>query len=323
MTIRVGTRGSALALAQAGRIADRLAAASDEEVVLVPISSEGDTDSSSLSAIGGRGVFAGALREALLADRCDVLVHSLKDLPTIPAEGLVVAAVPERADARDALCAPSGATLDSLPIGARVGTGSPRRIAQLRRRRPDIEVVDIRGNVDTRLRRASEGDLDAVVLSAAGLERLGRESEISELLDLEQWPTAPGQGALAIEVRARDVPHLAPPYPDPTAFGAAIGGLTDPRSEYAVLAEREVLRGLDAGCAAPVGVSARLVGGTLALHAVVYAPSGAAVVEQRTTEPFSADDLSTLQGAAQRAARVVVTGLFDGGAAELAPLVAS
>lgn len=323
MTIRVGTRGSALALAQAGRIAERLAAASDEEVVLVPISSEGDVDSSSLSAIGGRGVFAGALREALLANRCDVLVHSLKDLPTVPAEGLIVAAVPERADARDALCAPSGATLATLPEGARVGTGSPRRIAQLRRRRPDLEVVDIRGNVDTRLRRASEGDLDAVVLSVAGLERLGRTAEISQVLDLDEWPTAPGQGALAIEVRAEDVAHLAVPFPPATSLGAAVDGLTDPLSEYAVLAEREVLRGLDAGCSAPIGVSARLSGDSLVLHAVVYAPSGETVVEERSSERFVPDDLSTLQAAAHRAARSVVTGLFDQGAAELAPLGAS
>ncbi|BDI21292.1 hydroxymethylbilane synthase [Herbiconiux sp. L3-i23] len=323
MTIRVGTRGSALALAQAGHIADRLAEAADEEVVLVPISSEGDIDSSSLSVIGGRGVFAGALREALLAGRCDVLVHSLKDLPTVPAEGLVVAAVPERADARDVLCARDGATLDTLPAGARVGTGSPRRIAQLRRRRPDLEIVDLRGNVDTRLLRAKTGDLDAVVLSLAGLERLGRADEVTEYLDLDAWPTAAGQGALAIEVREADAAHLRPPFPEPGPVGRALRGLSDATSEHCIAAERDVLRGLDAGCTAPIGVSARIIDGELALHAVVYAPSGEANVEHRATAPFDSDDLSTLQDAAAALARETVTALLDDGAADLAPVGAA
>lgn len=320
MTIRVGTRGSALALAQAGHIADVLAEASDEEVVLVPISSEGDTDSSSLSKIGGRGVFAGALREALFAGRCDVLVHSLKDLPTIPAEGLVIAAVPERADARDVLCARDGATLRALPQGARVGTGSPRRMAQLRAVRPDLEIVDIRGNVDTRLRRVQTGDLDAVVLSYAGLERLGRTDEVTDSFELDEWPTAAGQGALAIEVRAEDAAHLLPPFPEPGSVGRAVRVLSDAVTEQCVTAERGVLRGLDAGCVAPIGVSAQAVDGELTLHAVVYSPSGGSAVEHRATAPFDPEDLSTLHDAADRLARVTVTTLLDNGAGDIAPI---
>jgi hydroxymethylbilane synthase len=204
-TLRVGTRASALAVAQSTTVAERLAAATGHEVELVRVHTEGDRTQAtgeSLS-LGGTGVFASALREALLADECDVLVHSLKDLPTASHPGLHIGAIPGRADARDALCARDGLTLETLPQGARVGTGSPRRVAQLLARRPDLEVVPIRGNVDTRLRRL-EDDLDAVVLAAAGLGRLGRSASVTDLLGLGPWPSAPGQGALAVEVREGD-----------------------------------------------------------------------------------------------------------------------
>jgi hydroxymethylbilane synthase len=176
--IRIGTRGSALALAQTGTVARSLSGKTGRPVELVTISTEGDRSKESLASLGGTGVFASALRDALLAGECDAIVHSLKDLPTAPHPGLVIAAIPRREDARDALCARDGLTLDTLPEGARVGTGSPRRQAQLRARRPDVEVVDIRGNIDSRLRRVGD-DLDAVILAAAGLGRIGRLDAIS------------------------------------------------------------------------------------------------------------------------------------------------
>ena len=158
--IRVGTRGSALAMAQTTTVANRIAAIAGVEVEIIPITTHGDTSRDSLASLGGTGVFASALRDALLADECDVIVHSLKDLPTAVHPGLRIGATPKRADARDVVCARDGLTLDSLPDGAKVGTGSPRRAAQLRARRPELEVVDIRGNVDTRLAFVADGVLE-------------------------------------------------------------------------------------------------------------------------------------------------------------------
>ena len=264
-SIRIGTRGSALALAQAGLIADRIAAISGESVELIPIKSEGDHNTASLATVGGTGIFATALREALLADRCDLLVHSFKDLPTVPYEGLRVGAVPKRADARDALCARDGLGLDTLAPGARVGTGSPRRIAQLRARRSDLDIVDIRGNVDTRLGRVASGDLDAVLLAAAGLGRLGRLDAVTELLELSDWPTAPGQGALALEVRQASDPRI----------DGILSAVNHTASALAATAERAVLAGLEAGCSAPIGATAMVDGEMLFLTATVYQPDGA------------------------------------------------
>ncbi|MFD1715193.1 hydroxymethylbilane synthase [Amnibacterium flavum] len=320
MTIRIGTRASALALAQTGHVADALTAASGADIEIVTITSEGDVNSSSLSRIGGTGVFAGALRDALIAGRCDIIVHSLKDLPTVPFEGLVLAAVPPRADARDALCARDGATLATLPAAARVGTGSPRRRAQLLAQRPDLDVVDIRGNVDTRLSRVRQGDLDAVVLSYAGLERLGRLDEATDVLDLVDWPTAPGQGALAIEVRAADAAHLWAPYPEATVVGAAVSALSDPVSSYAVTAERAVLRGLEAGCTAPVAAAATVGDGRISLNAVVFSADGTKSISRGADAAYDSTDLSTLQVAADRLGREVALALLDAGAAELAPM---
>lgn len=264
--IRIGTRGSALALAQAGLIADQVVAASGATVELVPIKSEGDHNRESLATLGGTGIFASALREALIAGRCDLVVHSLKDLPTGPYEGLRIGAIPKRADARDALCGRGGVTVDTLASGARVGTGSPRRVAQLRARRPDLEVVDLRGNVDTRLGRVRDGDLDAVVLAAAGLGRLDRLDAVSELFDLGDWPTAPGQGALAVEVRDASEARL----------DRLLAGLNHTATQLATLAERSVLAGLEAGCSAPVGATAVVDGELLLLTATVYRPDGTA-----------------------------------------------
>jgi hydroxymethylbilane synthase len=238
-------------------IADRLGAE------LVTITSEGDRSTASLSSLGGTGVFATALREALLAGEVDALVHSFKDLPTVPAQGLSIAAVPVRADARDALCARDDLTLDLLPERARVGTGSPRRRAQLLARRPDLQVVDIRGNVDTRLGRIADGAadrLDAVVLAAAGLGRIGRADAATELLDLNRWPTAPAQGALAVETRSGDERLASKLDHRPTRIAAE--------------AERTVLARLEAGCSAPIGAHAFIEDGLLFLTATVYRADG-------------------------------------------------
>jgi hydroxymethylbilane synthase len=262
--VRIGTRASALALAQAGLIADRIAAKFAVDVELVPITSEGDRNKASLATLGGTGVFANALRQALIAGRCDLLVHSFKDLPTVPYEDLRIGAVPKREDPRDTLCARDGWTLTSLPAGSRVGTGSPRRVAQLKSSRPDLDVVDLRGNVDTRLGRVNADDLDAVVLAAAGLTRLGRLDAVTEFLDLADWPTAPGQGALAIEARGGSELLL----------DRILDGLDHGTSHLTALAERSVLARLQAGCSAPIGATAVVDGELLLLTASVYQPDG-------------------------------------------------
>lgn len=301
MTLRIGTRASALAMAQTGQMADRLTRESGEPVEIVRITTAGDRSTASLASLGGTGVFAAALREALLAGECDIVVHSLKDLPTSPLPGLVVAATPKRADARDALCARDGFTLETLPVGARIGTGSPRRRAQLLSMRPDLETVDIRGNVDTRLGRVSAGDLDAVVLAAAGLGRLGRLDAATQLLELSEWPTAPGQGSLALEVRAGEE-HL-------------VSALDHPATRLIVETERGVLARLEAGCAAPVGVTAMLDGGLLFASARVYSLDGSSMLTSShalypADTPAPADEL----------ARRIADELLAAGAAELAPL---
>ena len=198
MKLRLGTRASALALAQSGHVAEALRA-HGHEVELVHVVTRGDTSTEAITQLGSTGVFVTALRDALLAGEVDLAVHSYKDLPTAPCEGLVIAAVPPRQDARDALVARDGLTLGELPAGSRVGTGSPRRTAQLLALGMGLDVVPVRGNVDTRVRMVSEGALDAVVLARAGLARLGRLGEVTETLDPLQMLPAPAQGALAIE----------------------------------------------------------------------------------------------------------------------------
>ncbi len=306
--LRIGTRGSALALAQTTAVA-RALEKSGAEVELVTITTEGDTSKASLASLGGSGVFASALRDALLDGRVDAIVHSLKDLPTAPLPGLRIAAIPKREDARDALCARDGLTLDSLPEGATVGTGSPRRRAQLLARRPDLEVVDIRGNVDTRLAQvgASSGSatpLDAVVLAAAGLTRLGRLDAVTEFLGIDGWPTAPGQGAVAIEVRAGEEKSVA--------------ALDHKATRTIVEAEREVLALLEAGCAAPVGVNAFVDDGLLFLSARVYSLDGT----ERLTSSHALYLSDVKQPGSELAARVARE-LLDAGAARLAPLGAA
>jgi hydroxymethylbilane synthase len=247
--VRLGTRGSALALAQSGLVAAAIRERTGQPVDLVEISTAGDRSSVPVAQLG-IGVFVSALREALLAKEIDLAVHSYKDLPTAPAEGFCLAAVPAREDPRDVLVARAGMTLNDLPPNARIGTGAVRRIAQLNALGRGFTCVPIRGNVDTRLRKVADGDLDAVVLAHAGLARLGRAGEATEVLDPMLMLPAPAQGALAVECRAEDgdLIHL-------------LGALDDPASRAAVTAERALLAELAAGCSAPVAALAVLAEG--------------------------------------------------------------
>ncbi|HEU5469820.1 MAG TPA: hydroxymethylbilane synthase [Actinophytocola sp.] len=246
-TIRVGTRGSALALAQTGLVVDELERAG-ARIEVVTVSTPGDRSAAPVTELGV-GVFTSALRDALAAGTVDVAVHSYKDLPTARDPRVSLAAVPVRADARDVLVARDGLTLGELPTGARVGTGSPRRAAQLHALGFGLEVVPIRGNVDTRIGKVTDGELDGVVLARAGLQRLGRLDVITEVIDPIQMLPAPAQGALAIECRVddMDVEHLIRSTVDDPATRAAVG------------AERALLAALEAGCSAPVGALADVV----------------------------------------------------------------
>lgn len=330
--IRLGTRASALATTQSGLVARRLEELTGRPVELVHIKTEGDVKTGSLASLGGTGVFVTALREALLDGRCDVAVHSLKDLPTTPAEGLTYV-TPEREDPRDALCARDGLTLATLPHGGRVGTGSPRRAAQIRAARPDLDVVDIRGNVGTRLDRAlgPDADLDAVVLAYAGLSRLGRTEVISEVLDVDVVSPAPGQGALAVEVRTADIVSDAgaPVAPDPSTgsghrLAEAIHLLDHRPTRLAVLAERSVLARLEAGCAAPVGAYATVTGTVLELRSVVAAVDGSEQMSRRGEALLSQDVApEALDDAARTLGITIAENLLADGAERLAPLSAT
>ncbi|WP_433290009.1 hydroxymethylbilane synthase [Pseudonocardia sp. CA-142604] len=247
MTLRIGTRPSTLALAQSTLVAERLRSAG-YDVELVEVSTSGDRSMVPVAELGV-GVFVSALREALVSGQVDVAVHSYKDLPTAPDRRLHLAAVPPREDPRDALVARDGMVLGELPPGARVGTGAARRRAQLDALGLGIEVVPIRGNVDTRVGKVHSGELDAVVVAAAGLRRLGRIDEATELLDPLQMLPAPAQGALAVECRADDL-----------ELGRALAlALDDEFTRAAVIAERAVLATLEAGCSAPVAALADVV----------------------------------------------------------------
>lgn len=260
---RIGTRGSRLALWQANHIADRLRAAGSV-VELVIIQTQGDrVQERPLAQIGGDGLFTKAIQEALLDHSADIAVHSLKDLPTAPVAGLTLAAVPERAPTRDAFISRRHSRFDALPQGARVATGSLRRKAQIRHRRPDLELVEIRGNVDTRLRKLDEQGLDGLILAEAGLQRLGLEAVITELLDQDWMVPAVGQGALGLECRSDD-----------TAVLAALASLDDAATHNAVLAERAFLLALGGGCLVPIGAHGRVSGNHLNLRGVVVSPDG-------------------------------------------------
>ncbi|MET9054516.1 hydroxymethylbilane synthase [Streptomyces bacillaris] len=292
--LRLGTRRSQLAMAQSGMVADAVREVTGRAVELVEITTYGDVSREHLAQIGGTGVFVAALREALLRGEVDFAVHSLKDLPTSQPDELVLAAVPQREDPRDALVARDGLTFEQLPDGARVGTGSPRRMAQLnahaRSHGLRIETVPIRGNVDTRIGFVRDGELDAVVLAAAGLSRLGRTGEVTDFLPVDTVLPAPGQGALAIECAASSAD-----------LAAALAELDDPYTRAAVTAERALLAALEAGCSAPVGALADLlvdgqVVNELRLRGVVGTTDGSSLVQLSTTGPVptSYDDAAAL-----------------------------
>lgn len=274
-TLRLGTRRSALALVQADLVADAIRVRTGRAVELIEITTHGDVSAEPLARIGGTGVFVSALRDAVLSGDVDLAVHSYKDLPTAPAPGLVIAAVPAREDPRDVLVARDGRKLADLPAGAVVGTGSPRRAAQLRAIRPDLDIRPIRGNVDTRIRLVSSGEVDAVVLARAGLARLGRLDEAAQILDVDEMLPAPAQGALAVEC-ASD-----------TDLAAQLAVLDDPYSRAAVVAERAVLAALEAGCSAPVGAYAVATDSEIFLRATVVSSDGAARVRMSTTGPVA------------------------------------
>ncbi|RBY75060.1 hydroxymethylbilane synthase [Geodermatophilus sp. TF02-6] len=304
--MRLGTRASQLATTQSRTVADAITAASGVPVELVHISTEGDRSSAAIAQLGGTGVFVTTIRRALADGTVDVAVHSYKDLPTLPEPGLAIAAVPPREDPRDALVARGGLTLGELPAGARVGTGAPRRVAQLRALGLGLEVVPIRGNVDTRMARVvgrvgQDADLDAVVLARAGLARLGRLDAVTETLDPLQVLPAPAQGALAVECRADDV-----------RTRRLLGALDDPATRACVLAERTTLAALEAGCIAPVAAYAELAEGEdgpeLFLRASVTALDGGDAVRGSATGA-PAD--------AERLGRELAADLLDRGAADL------
>jgi hydroxymethylbilane synthase len=278
--IRIGTRGSKLALWQAEWVSAQLQQRGID-TQLVIISTQGDVTTGSLSQGGGQGLFTKEIQRELLEDRVDVAVHSLKDLPTLPVEGLVLAAVPCRETTADCLISRDNLKFDQLRSGAIVGTGSTRRAAQLRAWRHDIEIQDIRGNVDSRLRKLQEGHYDAIVLAAAGLTRLKLIGNITELLDQERVLPAVGQGALGLECRA-----------DNASAVAALQKLNDADSLSAVTAERELLRTLMAGCLAPVAALATVAQDELKLRARVLSIDGTQILE------------ASISGVALEAARI-------------------
>ncbi|WP_405479142.1 hydroxymethylbilane synthase [Streptomyces sp. NBC_00009] len=281
--LRLGTRRSKLAMAQSGLVAEAVRQVTGRPVELVEITTYGDTSREHLAQIGGTGVFVVALREALLRGDVDFAVHSLKDLPTTPHPDLTLAAVPLREDPRDVLVARDGLTFAELPDGARVGTGSPRRMSQLnayaRSHGMRIQTVPIRGNIDTRVGYVHNGELDAVVLAAAGLNRIGRIGEVTDFLAVDTVLPAPGQGALAIECAASNAD-----------LAAMLGELDDSFTRIAVTAERSLLAALEAGCSAPVGALADLladgqIANEMRLRGVVGTTDGSELVQLSTTGP--------------------------------------
>ena len=351
--LRIGTRASTLALTQSGQVGAALVEGTGHEVELVHVSTRGDVDRTSLlSQIGGTGVFVTAVRQALLDGEVDVIVHSCKDLPTTPLEEITLACIPAREEPRDALCARDGMTLSQLPAGAKIGTGSPRRAAQLLRARPDLDVTAIRGNVETRLARAlgEDADLDAVVLAASGLQRVGRDEVISELLPVEVMLPAPAQGALAVEVAAHALRGADGPAPDggdgpapdggadagtsadaragadgraeadaPAWFAARLAAVDDRATRAAVTAERALLRTLEAGCSAPVAAFAQIEDGALRLRALTIRPDGTRVVESESSAPFdvTADAASGEGSVPMVLGADLAATLLEGGAGEI------
>jgi hydroxymethylbilane synthase len=285
-----------MAVAQSRHVADLITERTGRRVEIVGVTTLGDVSRAQLTQIGGTGVFVSALREALLGGEVDVVVHSLKDLPTGPAAGIVLAAVPARDDPRDALVARDGAKLADLPPGARIGTGSPRRAAQLLALRSDLRCVPIRGNAGTRLGKVTDGELDGVVLAYAGLARIGYVHAVTQVFEPDEMLPAPGQGALAVECREAD-PELA----------ALLATATDEASMAAVVAERSLLEALAAGCSAPVGAYAAGAD-QIRMRAAVMSTDGRRVLRAHGGGP-AAD--------ARRLGRDLAAELLSRGAADL------
>ena len=284
----IGSRGSKLALWQAEQARDRLRTLNPQfEVHIEVIKTTGDVKSDPLSVIGGKGVFTKELEDALLDGRIDIAVHSLKDLPTILPEGLSIAAICEREDPRDALVLRAGAeggSLRDLAQGAIVGTSSQRRLAQLKALRGDVEVRDLRGNVDTRIRKLDEGQYDAVILASAGLVRLGLKERISARIAISEMLPAVGQGAVAIETRS-----------DNEFAVQSVSPLDHGETRVACLAERAFLRGLGGGCQFPIAAHAMIENGVLKLAGLVARPDGSEIL--RGSSSGSPDDAETLGSA--------------------------
>jgi hydroxymethylbilane synthase len=280
--LRIGTRGSLLAKWQAEHVRKQLFAGAGVETEIVIIKTSGDKQQMSpLSEIGGKGIFIKELEEALLEETIDLAVHSVKDVPTDTPSRLMFPAVCRREDVRDCLVAANGATIASLRQGARVGTGSLRRQAQLRHSRPDLDVRDLRGNVDTRLRKVESGEYEAVMLAKAGLDRLGWSGRITETLSPEVFLPAVGQGAIAVECRLKD-----------TEAAEVVAGLDDAESRTAIIAERSLLAALHGGCQVPLGAWARMERGELVMEACVCSVDGVQYIKQRaTSSPEQAAEL--------------------------------
>jgi hydroxymethylbilane synthase len=301
-TLRLGSRRSPMAMFQSELVASMITERTGRAVQIVGVTTLGDVSQAQLTQIGGTGVFVSALREALLGGEVDLAVHSLKDLPAGAAPGITLAAVPPRDDPRDALVARDGAKLADLPPGARIGTGSPRRAAQLRALRPDLRTEPIRGNAGTRLRHVTDGDLDGVILAAVGLARIGQHSAITQVFELDEMLPLPGQGALAVECRAGD-PELA----------GLLAVVNDDASMAAAVAERSLLEALEAGCSAPIGGYAASTGagaGQLTMRAVALSLDGSRALRAHGSAPAT-------QAGARRLGQDLAAELLRSGAADL------
>ncbi len=301
MTLRIGTRGSLLARTQSDLVGALLSRTLGERYELVTMSTAGDETTAPLISLGQPGVFVGSLRQALLAGAVDLVVHSFKDLPTAPEPGLVVAAVPLRADPRDVLVSRDWVRLADLPRGARVGTGSPRRAAALGRARPDLRIEPVRGNVDTRLALVRPGGLDAVVLAKAGLDRIGQRVPEQAVLDLAVLLPAPAQGALAVECR------------EGTELADRLPALDHVASRLAVTAERAVLAGVDAACTTAVGALASYADGVLTLTADLADHRGVGYARSSASLPLPVAG-DTALAAAHRLGNDVAARLLTGAA---------
>lgn len=297
--VRIATRGSKLALAQADIVRRSLAKASGGlEFSIVKISTKGDRDKSDfLYKSESVGFFTSEVENAILSGRADVAVHSLKDLPTTGPQELVVAAVMKREQVADALVAAQAGSIEELPVVARVGTSSLRRIAQLKHLRGDLQCVPLRGNVETRVRKVLSGEVDAAVIACAGLNRLGLADRVSAVLDPEKFLTAPGQGALAVQIRADD-----------TELGRFVGRLDDESTRIATDAERSVLAAMRGGCSIPLGVHAKVTNGRVIIDAMIADVEGKVVIRRSSS--------STLDGSKACASKLAQE-LLDAGGREI------